>query len=168
MIAKKYYCDKEQGNIEVTFSKAELGRTGIIAQCDYRRICNNNYDITISLGVEGYEYFSVYKEINIINKYSELKNELINWLKNQLIEETRDEMNDFIKNVVKPITIISSEEIGRIYEVVDIENKVFKVEVYSDRTDYYLESKKVFTVNKSQSLSEINRCISDKEYEKEA
>lgn len=174
MIAKKYYCNSREGTIEVKFSKAELGRTGVMAECDYTCIANNNYNVKINLGVDGYELFSEYKEIYLICKSSELKDQLINWFKKQLKEDAVNNMKNFIDNVVRPIYVRSSEEVGKIYEVVDIENKRFHVEVYTDKTDYYLESdnglerKKVFTVNKNQSLSEINRCISDKEYEKEA
>lgn len=167
MVAKKYYCDKEQGNIEIKFSKAELGRGGIIALCDYEKTDSGKYEVTMDIGVEGYEILKPYKSFCITSTYSNLKDNLINYIKNDLNMGTSEKILAFIDNNVRPVYIKSAEEIGTIYKVEDLTGRCFHINVYSERTDYYLEStnntkkEKVFTVYKKQELGEICRFISD-------
>ncbi|MBD5508807.1 MAG: hypothetical protein HDR05_12390 [Lachnospiraceae bacterium] len=174
MIAKKFYCDKEQGNIEIRYSKAEVGRTGIIAQCDYTLLSHARYCVIMSLGCEGYEKYVQYKTMYFTCNYSDLKKNLINCLKRDLLLGASAKINSFIDNVVKPVYIVSSEEVGTIFEVIDKNYNKFHVEVYNNRTEYYIEAetgsgrKKIDTIDKSQGLGGICRYISDKKLEKQA
>lgn len=165
MTTKKYYADKEEGTIEVKFSKAEMGKQGIMAVCDYVVGENGTYEVVMSLGVDYYEGFSPYRTINIDCNYSDLKNKLVEYWKNELESGAANKMIDFIDRVVRPTSIKSIEEVATLYKVTDLKDNVYIAEVYENKTVYYIEKKGkrqyIASFDKRQSEVDICRYVSD-------
>lgn len=164
MIAKKYNADKEQGEIEIYFSKQEIKKQDVVAICDYFQKAEGDYEICIFLGLTTYEEVKPYKTIRIKCNYTDLKEKLVSWWKMELENGAGEKLIDFVNNEVRPNYISKISEICKTWQV-ELSNEVtFEVMVYKDKTIYY----EITTIrtwlaayNKSHDEKEIVRCITD-------
>lgn len=165
MIAKKFYCDKKQGEIEVSFSKQELGMADVKAICEYIQKEEGKYDVYIFLGFSTFEEAKEYKTIQIKCNYSELKEKIVSWWKNHLKDGAADGIVDFVKNFVNPMFIKEIAEICRIHKVELSNGETFEVEVYSNKTIYFETTsgrKMIETVTEPHKQSDIIVYISNR------
>lgn len=162
MILKKFNCDKSEGTMQIKFSKAEVGIKGILAECDYQMINEDDYKISIYLGVDFSEIFEPYKEIRIKSIYSNLDKEVKKYFQSELEKGTSVEIVNFIKNIVKPICIESYNCVGKIYKIVDLKGNSYHIEEYNDYIDCYIENKENRQyVKRFDNKNDVCKFISD-------
>lgn len=164
MILKKYNCDKNQGEIEVRFSKQEVSKEGAVALCDYIKKEDGVYEVNVFLGLITYEELKPYRTIQFTCNNGDLKENLCNWWKSELEAGAAMKIVDFINNVVKPTYIKDVAEILKVYRVELSTNKIFEVEIYPDKTIYFdvgLFRTNVATYPERHNQNDIVRSISD-------
>lgn len=162
MIAKTYNCKPDCGEIEISFSKQDLGIKDVIADCDYFKQLDGSYQVCIFLGLTTYEELKEYTVLTFICNYSELKEKIVSWWKNHLKEGAAENIVKFVQKFTYPVYVTEIAEICKIFQVTLSSNERYEVEVYKNKTIYFdtcLERKYLFTFNESHSQGKISKVL---------
>lgn len=160
MISKEYYCDNTEGCIQIRFSKQEMGRKNIVAECDYIKSQKDIYDVTIYVGILEYEKLEEYKALQFNCKRQNLKQVIVAYFKENLNQKAVAEILEIIDKKVKPTYIQSIDKIGEVVQCIGLNKKTYLICVLPDKTSIFLEGCRIKTVEKQLDYQEIAEIIS--------
>lgn len=141
------YCDKEQGTVEVTFSKREMAIENCVICADYKRIGNDLYEINFYYGLKNLDIMESLANVRWNVEYSNIRGCVLDFVKERMeSKELRTQLRKKMRGMREKASLIydtswklikfypTAEEVG--YEDIEI-----SAEYNDEKVDFYVRSK---------------------------